>query len=326
MIKKQRLRYNNKEKYWIKEVHNMYIEKLKYYIDLYDCRSFTETAKKNFISQASISQYITSLEKEFQVQLFDRKITPIKPTKAGEKFYQESLLLWKQYENMQSQMKRSNQATFPVLRLAYTSIFDLQLLLPFVLKIKETNEKMSIQLEKVACRDIENYIERQICDIGLSFSEEFTNPDFEKIIVKSGCYQALVGKNHPLFAQDEITVEELYQYPLLMLSEESMGESFEIMRKRSLADGFTPQIERTVDDFEVGFFYILTDNLLGFVTSDYHNELFKNDLRAIPISDSKHIYQLILAYLTTNQNPALSHFLELLEIYLSENQIGHLNS
>lgn len=69
-----------------------------------------------------------------------------------------------------------------------------------------------------------------------------------------------------------------------------MGESFEIMRKRSLADGFTPQIERTVDDFEVGFFYILTDNLLGFVTSDYHNELFKNDLRAIPISDSKHIY------------------------------------
>lgn len=84
-----------------------------------------------------------------------------------------------------------------MLRLAYTSIFDLQLLLPFVLKIKETNEKMSIQLEKVACRDIENYIERQICDIGLSFSEEFTNPDFEKIIVKSGCYPGASREEPP---------------------------------------------------------------------------------------------------------------------------------
>lgn len=45
----------------------MHIEKLKYFIDLYECRNYIETARKNFISQASISQYISSLEKEFNL-------------------------------------------------------------------------------------------------------------------------------------------------------------------------------------------------------------------------------------------------------------------
>ena len=52
----------------------MHIEKLKYFIDLYECRNYIETARKNFISQASISQYISSLEKEFNTKFFDRNL------------------------------------------------------------------------------------------------------------------------------------------------------------------------------------------------------------------------------------------------------------
>ncbi|WP_404520652.1 MULTISPECIES: LysR family transcriptional regulator [unclassified Paenibacillus] len=31
---------------------------MKYFIDLVECRNFTETAKKNFVSQTTISQQI----------------------------------------------------------------------------------------------------------------------------------------------------------------------------------------------------------------------------------------------------------------------------
>ncbi|MCF2666314.1 LysR family transcriptional regulator, partial [Streptococcus alactolyticus] len=40
-----------------------------------------------FISQASISQYISSLEKEFNTKFFDRSVTPIQPTLAGKMLY-----------------------------------------------------------------------------------------------------------------------------------------------------------------------------------------------------------------------------------------------
>lgn len=66
---------------------SMHIEKLKYFIDLYECRNYIETARKNFISQASISQYISSLEKEFNTKFFDRSVTPIQPTLAGKMLY-----------------------------------------------------------------------------------------------------------------------------------------------------------------------------------------------------------------------------------------------
>lgn len=61
----------------------MNIKRIKYFIDLVECRNFTETAKKNFVSQTTVSQQIAALEDEFNTQLIDRKQIPIEPTKAG---------------------------------------------------------------------------------------------------------------------------------------------------------------------------------------------------------------------------------------------------
>lgn len=44
------------------------IEKLPYYIDLYETRSYTKTARKNYISQTSVTQFINGLEEELQVK------------------------------------------------------------------------------------------------------------------------------------------------------------------------------------------------------------------------------------------------------------------
>lgn len=293
----------------------MNIEKMKYFMDLYECRSFTETAKRNYISQASISQYITSLEKEFDTQFFDRKVTPIRPTKAGDRFYQEARILVKQYENMQDQMKNLSEKIVPKIRLAYTSVIDLQLLLPFIMFLREKDIRLQIVLEKVACKDIDAYVSNNLCDLALSFSDEFSNSHLTYISLKKGRYNVLVSKQHPLFEKEFITVEELYQCPLLMLSEEKMGESFHTMKERSIADGFFPKIERTVDEFEASFFYIISDNLIGFVTDGYDVENFAGMIRSIPIDQSQHSYNIVLAYIDQNQNSGLKQFLETLSEY-----------
>lgn len=51
----------------------MNFDKIKYFIDLVECRNFTETARKNFVSQTTISLQIASLEEETDIQLIDRK-------------------------------------------------------------------------------------------------------------------------------------------------------------------------------------------------------------------------------------------------------------
>ncbi len=48
--------------------------------------SFSKAAEKLYISQPSLSQYILNAEKEYGVQLFDRRSVPIRLTYAGERF------------------------------------------------------------------------------------------------------------------------------------------------------------------------------------------------------------------------------------------------
>ena len=295
----------------------MHIEKLKYFVDLYECKNFTETARRNFISQASISQYITSLEKEFDVVFFDRAVNPIQATLAGKLFYNNAKLLLKQYEETKTQIQNAIEIATPKLTLAYTSLNDLKLLLPFVIYLKKKSVLINIELEKVDCKDIESYLTKGIADLGLSFADEFPSDSLSRLVIKSGNYNALVSEGHPLFNNDFITLNELYKYPLLMLSEESMGESFLVMKERSLEDGYFPNIARTVDDFEEGFFYILSERLIGFATEDYNLERLDGVIRSIPIEGSKHTYEIVLAYQQNNDNQALQSFVQQLKTYLS---------
>jgi DNA-binding transcriptional LysR family regulator len=295
----------------------MHIEKLKYFVDLYECKNFTETARRNFISQASISQYITSLEKEFDVVFFDRAVNPIQATLAGKLFYNNAKLLLKQYEETKTQIQNAIEIATPKLTLAYTSLNDLKLLLPFVTYLKKKSVLINIELEKVDCKDIESYLTKGIADLGLSFADEFPSDSLSRLVIKSGNYNALVSEGHPLFNNDFITLNELYKYPLLMLSEESMGESFLVMKERSLEDGYFPNIARTVDDFEEGFFYILSEQLIGFATEDYNLERLDGVIRSIPIEGSKHTYEIVLAYQQKNDNQAIQSFVQQLKTYLS---------
>ena len=61
----------------------MRLERLPIFIDLYETRSYTKTAQKNYVSQASVTQLVNSLEEEFGVKLFDRSTLPIQATAAG---------------------------------------------------------------------------------------------------------------------------------------------------------------------------------------------------------------------------------------------------
>ncbi len=89
------------------------------------------------------------------------------------------------------------------------------------------------------------------------------------------------------------------------------------MKERSLEDGYYPNIARTVNDFEEGFFYILSEQLVGFGTDDYNLSKLDGVIRSIPIEGSVHTYELVLAYQKDSQNPTLFDFLTILENYLS---------
>lgn len=64
----------------------MEYRQMRYVLKVAEERSFSQAAKKLYIAQPSLSQCIQRLEKQLGVLLFDRTVTPLRLTFAGERY------------------------------------------------------------------------------------------------------------------------------------------------------------------------------------------------------------------------------------------------
>lgn len=294
----------------------MKLEKLSYFIDLYETRSYTKTAKKNYISQTSVTQFINSLEEELQVKLFDRTTLPIQPTAAGKQFYQDAKLLLQQYQRMKTHLLELDQTDVPPVRLCYTSDIDLQILLPFVTQFKKKHPEITFEVFRASFKDASQVLWVRKCDavIGIDFEPEYTS-EFQTLVLYHGYYQALVPIGHPLFENSFLTKEELYRHPLIMLAPEVIGRSYNGMIEHASQDGYYPNIQRTADDLSSELFILLTEQLIGFVPDNYFPQEYSGRMRRIPIAESHHQFSLEMKY-REGENPSLKKFTEELINYL----------
>ncbi len=293
----------------------MNIDKIKYFIDLVECGNFTYTAQQNFVSQTTITQQIHSLEKEFEVQLIDRKCNPVKPTESGLIFYKEALVLWKQYNLMKSKMNNFVSEHKLVVKIEYTNITDIKALLELIPEIKESNANITFEINKVKLKNISEYLRKGIYDVAIcSDSEFFDKDDIETTDIDEGEYVAVVNNTHPLYNMDKIPLCELYKHPIIMLDEDAIGTSYEKMIVNAKNDGFEPNIVRTTDDVESELFYIMTENLVGFFPKNHSIDLSFSTLKLIPIENSSHKYKIVLAKLKKSENPVVKLLIENLNL------------
>lgn len=291
----------------------MYLEKLKYFIDLVQTGSFTKAGKKNFVSQTSITQQIRFLETQFACQLIDRTTIPVKPTEAGKLLYQEALQLMQQYERLTQRMSDYNEQKNRI-RIEYTSIMDIQLFSQIIHNKRLEKENILLDIEKVPLKGVAENLVNHRYDAAISFdSEFFEEKQIKTVALYFGDYCAVVGRNHPFFDKESLSLEELYSQPLVMLSPEAIGKSYYLMLENALQDGYAPTIAKVTDDVETEIFLIQNNDLIGFFPENYPLIDESVELKSLPIEGSHHQFEIVLAYLATEQNAAVQRLLELLK-------------
>ena len=63
------------------------IRSLQIFYDLVDTRSFTETGRRNFMTQSAVSQHLKALEEKLGHPLIDRRNRQVGLTRAGRMVY-----------------------------------------------------------------------------------------------------------------------------------------------------------------------------------------------------------------------------------------------
>ena len=165
-----------------------------------------------------------NIEKEFEIQLIDRKQIPIEPTQAGWLFYGDAMALLKQYDHMKVKMANYQKDHTQILSIEYAAITDLQSLLKFISAFKENNPNIKLELNKVLLKNVSEFLQKGIYDIAIAFDSEFKDKNWieapfssEGMVtfaqaIRLGKMDAFTDDFKKLTGQTPVTVKYMFEH------------------------------------------------------------------------------------------------------------------
>ena len=121
-------------------------QQIEYFLTLVKLRSFSKAAQKLYVTQPSLSQYIMNMEKQLGVKLFDRGVSPIRLTKAGEICLKTAELIKVAEENMNNQLADITELKTGSLKIGATFFYASQMLSKSVTEFCRKYQGISVSI------------------------------------------------------------------------------------------------------------------------------------------------------------------------------------
>lgn len=210
----------------------MTLTQLKYAIALSDAKSINEAARNLFISQPSLSSAIKELEAETGTELFIRTKRGIVITAEGEEFIGYARQVVEQYQLIETRYieKRNVKKKFSVSMQHYSFAVN-----AFVEMVKQFGmDEYEFAVHETKTHSVIDDVKNLKSEIGILYVNNFNRKIMMKLfsennlefheILHCGIY-AYIWKGHPLADKNEISIEELQEYPCLSF-DQGINNSF----------------------------------------------------------------------------------------------------
>lgn len=200
----------------------MTLQQLRYITKVAETGTITEAADKLYISQPSLTNAIHELEKEMNIQIFNRTNKGISLSKEGEDFLGYARQVLEQAAVLEDKYKGidGGKKQFCVSTQHYSFAVN-----AFVDLIKEYGQdEYDFSLRETQTYEIIDDVARMRSEIGILFLNHFNEAVIIKILKSHDLefHQLFVAKphvfisrNHPLADKSMITNEQLTPYPYL---------------------------------------------------------------------------------------------------------------
>lgn len=200
----------------------MTLIQLRYAITIADAGSMNEAAKKLFISQPSLSQSVRELEEEAGIEIFRRSTRGVSVTQEGAEFLGYARQVTEQYGLIESRyIERTNvKKKFGVSMQHYAFAVN-----AFVEMVKQFGmDEYEFAIRETKTYEVIEDVKSFRSEIGILFLNEFNEKVLRKLfteaelqfypLMECGIY-AYMWKGHPLAGKEEVSLEELGDYPCL---------------------------------------------------------------------------------------------------------------
>ena len=200
----------------------MTLQQLRYVITVAETGTITEAAQELYISQPSLTNAIHELEKEMNIQIFNRSNKGISISKEGEDFLGYARQVLEQAAILEEKYKSSEggKKQFCVSTQHYSFAVN-----AFVDLIKKYGQdEYDFSLRETQTYEIIEDVAKMKSEIGILFLNSFNEAVINKILKSHDLEfhelfiakpHVFISSNHPLAEQSVITNEELEPYPYL---------------------------------------------------------------------------------------------------------------
>lgn len=210
----------------------MTLQQLRYVIEVAQAGSINLAAAKIFVSQPSLSNAVSELEREMGITIFVRSNRGVYLTEDGAKFLSYARQVTEQADFLESRYKNS----VPVRRVFAVSAQHYSFAVnAFVSLVKEYGkDKYEFSLRETRTFDIIEDVRTGRSELGILFLSDFNRDIISGMIKKAelkftplftATPHVFVSKDNPLALKDSVTLAELKDYPRLTY-EQGINNSF----------------------------------------------------------------------------------------------------
>ena len=202
----------------------MDFRQLRYLIEIEHFGSINKAAKVLGISQPWLSASMKELENELKFTLFHRTNHGVILTIEGEQFIENAKTLLSQVEIIQNKYN-SNASSMPVLKISTCRYsFATRLLIEFLNSDLYKPAAYSIYFDEVDSQTVVMDVYNQKSEVGILHVSAANDGTWEKkladkqiehhLLFRTDSY-VILRENHPLCSKKDISLEDLFEFPVL---------------------------------------------------------------------------------------------------------------
>jgi len=286
----------------------MEIRQLKYFVATAESLNFSEAAKRNYVTQSTLSQQIKQLENEMGVQLFERNNRSVFLTEAGKELLPFAIDAIHAVDNCQQRIMDLQHFLTGTLNIGVTYSFS-PIVMESIFTFMERFPKVKLNVYHKSVEELMEMLHCRKVDFVLSFKPSVINSEVESQVIFENHLSAIVNSNHPLASKDIVELSDLERYDLALPSHGFQSRStFEELQAQH-KNKFRVRIE--LNDANILLKIIKQSEMVTILSeSSIHN---LDGFKAIPINCLNNKMEVCIHILKdTYRKKSLTEFIEIL--------------
>lgn len=294
-------------------------DRLKCFLTVAECLSFTKAGHRLNLSQSAISYQVAALEDSLGIKVFKRDTHQVMLTKAGAYICRELQKLTADYAEIVNKGRNFESGILGNITLGYLGGIEKKIIPPFLKRFSQDHPEISILFKLHTVPSMIRALDCGGIDVGFTVSLGFeVPPEFESTVLFSDFPYVLMRPDHSLAGRTSLVVEDLDGIPMIALSKELGVHTFDWMGSLFLRHGTRLNIVKRAEDISSLMMLVESGQGVAFLTRHMAKLYPGFRVHCVDmVSDDARVDSLIL-WKKSCENPLLPVFLKNLGIFINK--------